>query len=270
MTSFDPYFEQYGQAFGVSPGKLSNVARLESGYNPNAMNDWDSNAQAGTPSGGLMQFIQPTFTGFMGEAQQDSPEVFNKWGAGDWMNPEAQTALAAWAFSQGKGSHWSTYDRAGDTAGPSTATEGESGSGRAPASRGRMAAFSGNPGLMSAMNRRMQRRQAQEAISQSSSGSGGGYFNQDPKASGRDWAWIQKHGGNKFGLTNDPGIGQTYGGGHAAGSRHYSGKAIDWGNAKNTFDQLNKAAQYYQQQPWVNEVLWQSPGHMDHLHVGLA
>ena len=33
----------------------------ESGYNPKAINDWDSNAKKGTPSKGLMQVIQPTF-----------------------------------------------------------------------------------------------------------------------------------------------------------------------------------------------------------------
>jgi len=33
----------------------------ESGGNPNAINLWDSNAKAGTPSKGLMQVIDPTF-----------------------------------------------------------------------------------------------------------------------------------------------------------------------------------------------------------------
>jgi WXG100 family type VII secretion target len=37
------------------------IIEKESGGNPHALNDWDSNAAAGTPSKGLMQCIDPTF-----------------------------------------------------------------------------------------------------------------------------------------------------------------------------------------------------------------
>ena len=37
------------------------IIRHESGGNPNAINNWDSNAARGTPSKGLMQTIDPTF-----------------------------------------------------------------------------------------------------------------------------------------------------------------------------------------------------------------
>ena len=36
----------------------------ESGFNPRAVNDWDSNAKRGTPSKGLMQVIGPTFRAY--------------------------------------------------------------------------------------------------------------------------------------------------------------------------------------------------------------
>lgn len=36
----------------------------ESGYDPNAVNNWDSNAKKGTPSKGLMQLIGPTFNAY--------------------------------------------------------------------------------------------------------------------------------------------------------------------------------------------------------------
>lgn len=42
-----------------------NIAMFESGGDPNAINNWDSNAQAGTPSKGLMQVIDPTFRAYM-------------------------------------------------------------------------------------------------------------------------------------------------------------------------------------------------------------
>jgi hypothetical protein len=40
----------------------------ESGGNPNAINNWDSNAAAGTPSKGLMQVIAPTFAAYRSPA----------------------------------------------------------------------------------------------------------------------------------------------------------------------------------------------------------
>ncbi|MFD9789506.1 transglycosylase SLT domain-containing protein [Streptomyces sp. NPDC059070] len=45
---------------GSYAGILRNIKR-ESGGNPRAVNNWDSNARAGTPSKGLLQIIDPTF-----------------------------------------------------------------------------------------------------------------------------------------------------------------------------------------------------------------
>ena len=45
---------------GTFDGIHRNIMRESSG-NPNAINNWDSNAAAGTPSKGLLQVIQPTF-----------------------------------------------------------------------------------------------------------------------------------------------------------------------------------------------------------------
>jgi hypothetical protein len=44
----------------------------ESGGNPNAVNNWDSNAKAGTPSEGLMQVIGPTFARYHVPGTPDS------------------------------------------------------------------------------------------------------------------------------------------------------------------------------------------------------
>jgi hypothetical protein len=49
------------------PGSYDGVKRnimRESTGNPNAINDWDVNAQAGIPSKGLLQIIDPTFKAF--------------------------------------------------------------------------------------------------------------------------------------------------------------------------------------------------------------
>jgi hypothetical protein len=48
---------------GSYDGIHRNVMR-ESGGNPRAINKWDSNAAAGTPSKGLLQVIDPTFNAF--------------------------------------------------------------------------------------------------------------------------------------------------------------------------------------------------------------
>jgi SLT domain-containing protein len=40
------------------------VSARESGHNPYAQNNWDSNAAKGTPSQGAFQFIEPTFRAY--------------------------------------------------------------------------------------------------------------------------------------------------------------------------------------------------------------
>ncbi|MBT2367461.1 transglycosylase SLT domain-containing protein [Streptomyces sp. ISL-10] len=48
---------------GTYEGLHRNIMRESSG-NPNAQNNWDVNAQNGTPSKGLLQVIQPTFDAY--------------------------------------------------------------------------------------------------------------------------------------------------------------------------------------------------------------
>lgn len=43
---------------------LYTIAKRESGFNPNAVNNWDVNAANGIPSQGLMQVIPPTFNAY--------------------------------------------------------------------------------------------------------------------------------------------------------------------------------------------------------------
>jgi LysM repeat protein len=45
----------------MNPRDIARIIEHESSGNPNAQNNWDSNAAAGHPSIGLMQTIQPTF-----------------------------------------------------------------------------------------------------------------------------------------------------------------------------------------------------------------
>ncbi|MDD7965677.1 transglycosylase SLT domain-containing protein [Actinomycetospora lemnae] len=48
----------------MDPTDIATIIERESGGDPNAVNDWDANADKGTPSQGLMQTIGPTFEAY--------------------------------------------------------------------------------------------------------------------------------------------------------------------------------------------------------------
>lgn len=136
--------------------------------------------------------------------------------------------------------------------------------------------FAEDPDMAESMGQRMQRAATRHA------GGGHSFYGSkayDPNV-GYGWEdaprlegetvqeWISRVGGEKFGLQHDPGIGQLYGGQHSAGSLHYDHRAADWGNARNNPAVLTQAANYFRGIPGVSEVIWQAPGHYDHLHVG--
>jgi len=97
--------------YGVKPALLLKIAELESNFRPDAANGWDSNARKGTPSKGVMQFIEPTFKSMAPKARKANPEAW-KGVPMDWMDPRAQALTAAWAIKTNQGSHWATYGRA--------------------------------------------------------------------------------------------------------------------------------------------------------------
>jgi hypothetical protein len=84
------------------------------------------------------------------------------------------------------------------------------------------------------------------------------------------WQYLQRVASTKFGLRNDPGNSQTTGGRHAAGSPHYDGRAIDFGDARNTKAQLDAWAKYARENfdaLGLERVIWQQPGHFNHVDV---
>lgn len=121
-------------AYGAKPDGLLRVAQAESTLNPNAANDWDSNAKAGIPSKGLFQFIEPTFNSMSQQAMRANPSAWTGVSR-QWMDPTAQALTAAWAFTNGQGSHWATYGQYGRggsfmTNGPGTVLVGDNPGGR--------------------------------------------------------------------------------------------------------------------------------------------
>lgn len=88
--------------------EMMRVAKRESNYTANAVNNWDSNARAGIPSRGMFQMIDPSF------------RTYAKAGYGNPLNPTHQ-AISAMRYIVGKwvpimGSWRSAFKRAGDYA----------------------------------------------------------------------------------------------------------------------------------------------------------
>lgn len=103
--------------YGVDPGIVDNIARLESGYRADALNDWDVNAKNGTPSFGAFQYIAPTFHSFAPKARAANPNAWKHFDQLNWKDPRQQALTTAWAIKNNLGSHWATYDRARQAAG---------------------------------------------------------------------------------------------------------------------------------------------------------
>lgn len=66
VSYWAPLIEQAKSLVGVdySTAAIEGLMSTESGGDPNAINNYDSNAAQGTPSKGLMQVIQPTFDAY--------------------------------------------------------------------------------------------------------------------------------------------------------------------------------------------------------------
>jgi SLT domain-containing protein len=72
------------------------MAMFESAGDPHAINKWDSNWEAGTPSKGLMQVIDPTFA------------RYHVTGHGDIWNPVDNVAAASNYIASRYGDPWNT------------------------------------------------------------------------------------------------------------------------------------------------------------------
>lgn len=109
--NLDKFFNFAAAQYGYDPNVIREVARLESGFNPKAVNNSGINAKNGTPPRGMFQFIDPTFKAFSRQAKQANPAAWKNipTNSNDWR---AQALTFAWAAKNGKGGHWATFDRA--------------------------------------------------------------------------------------------------------------------------------------------------------------
>ncbi|MCW2972520.1 MAG: peptidase [Thermoleophilia bacterium] len=110
----DTFISTAAAAYGADANVLSGIARLESGYDTTDIaNDWDINAQNGTPSKGMFQFIEPTFNELAPAARAANPDAWGALGDLSWTDWRQQALTTSWAITNGYGSRWATYAAAG-------------------------------------------------------------------------------------------------------------------------------------------------------------
>jgi SLT domain-containing protein len=142
VESWRPLALEAMAAGGLDPSQIDAFLALmqaESGGDPNAINNWDSNAAAGTPSIGLMQVIQPTF------------DAHNVTG-GDIHDPYANMAASAAYIKSRYGGQvpGSPYASGTNSATPGWHLVGENGPELVGLNGAEMAEFSGGQSVMSA------------------------------------------------------------------------------------------------------------------------
>lgn len=329
--------DQAASAYGTNPALLRAVNQREQGGTYNfVVNDWDSNAKRGTPSGGPFQFIKPTFDAYAKQARAANPGAWRGVKL-DWKDPKAQALAASWAFANGKGSAWSTYKKAlADAGGKAGGAKGSSSLGMGaelpglPSSDTTVSSYAARiAGLQSARDRlgvsedevkgfwdedgpakpkgvdlrgrtaslasqraatsaALRPPEAMPSADQRAGQDHGSEVTGAPKGGG--YLDIYDFANSKFGLRIDSGdphrSNQTTGGNHTDGSLHYAGRAVDFGDAKNSPEKLRALAAWARRNaPRIKE-LYYSPlgwhikngkvikgagasGHDNHLHIAL-
>jgi hypothetical protein len=112
-SKIDPFIASAAKAYGADASVLSKIAKLESSYKWDAVNNWDSNAKKGTPSKGMFQFIKPTFDDYAKKAKAANPKAWEGLGDLDWMDWRQQALATSWAITHGHGQAWATFMQAG-------------------------------------------------------------------------------------------------------------------------------------------------------------
>lgn len=302
-TSGNPWHAQVAQAaaaYGTNQKLLQGInQREQSGTSNFVVNDWDSNAQRGTPSGGPFQFIEPTFNAYARQAKQANPAAWRGVQVA-WRNPYAQALAASWALANGKGKAWTTYSQALADAGGKV--KGAAQTTQAPSSAA--ATTIGGGGFTSKQaeamrlvfgkNKNMMR--IVDLVEQSAAETGAAEARAEPVGGGKQTAVavadagsntyqnILRLGQQRFGLRID-GQNQTTGGAHEADSFHYDGRAVDFGDAKNSPAKLRRFAAWARANaPHIKEFYYDPlgwhikngkvikgafGGHGDHVHIAM-
>lgn len=254
MANWTSYINQAASRYNLDPSLLHNVIMAESGGNP----------QARSPAGalGLMQLMPSTASG-LGVKNPFDPYQ-NIMGGAKYLSDQikrfgsVESALAAYNAGPGAVEKYGGVPPYAETqayvkkilggqpstgsgvAGPISYGGGPDTAGfRAEASKVSRI-FSDNPVKLAYYLDQAKQRYLSNVPSEASQTLSNGFVGgvSTYPTSGRDYRWLQRLGQTKFGLRNDPGTSQTTGGRHAAGSYHYQGRAVDFGSARNSPQQL--------------------------------
>ena len=103
------YLRSVASSVGVNGDLLVEIARLEFGLRPDAVNSRNPSLAANKVPRGMFQYIGTTWDSFNAKARRDLPQLFAGLGAPSHMDWRQQAVTTAWALREGLGSHWSTY-----------------------------------------------------------------------------------------------------------------------------------------------------------------
>ncbi len=284
---------QAAQAHGIDPDIFIRQIEAESGFNPNAV----------SPAGaqGISQIMPATAQGWNVDpmnpraALYASAKAMSKYikSYGGWRN-----ALVAYNAGPGRVgkplySETSNYiDKILGGADPKVSTAAAA-TGPSPAGSNAPEGDSRRERLMSYIFKDSPFEDTIKRLieGENSSGSDGGSSPQPARGGGggggkqgklKNWRDLQKLG-RKYGLEIQ-GVNQTTSGKHASNSPHYSGKAIDFGDANNSRQEFEALANYLKQNPHLVNNMIYNPlgwgilngkvvegaswgGHDDHMHI---
>jgi len=112
INKIKAYINVAAGVYGTNAKVLTNIAQRESTFNASAVNHTDSNAQKGTPSQGMFQYIKSTFNSFAPQAKAANPKAWQNLGPLEWMDWRQQALTTAWAIEHGHSGDWSTFGAA--------------------------------------------------------------------------------------------------------------------------------------------------------------
>lgn len=295
-------------AYGTNPKLLDAInQREQSGTSNFVINDWDSNAAAGIPSGGPFQFIKPTFDAYARQARKANPAAWRGVEL-EWRNPYAQALAASWAIRNGKGKAWATFGDALQDAGgqlrgvqrtPTAATPGGASTlatpsvGMDPRKAAAVTTVFGrgsNPRMRALLERAIAQQSTSASNATGASSSPTGAVDSTPvgpvgAGPGSSWKslrdWTVKYAG-----ADVQGDFQTTGGRHNPDGNHPKGLAIDLGDATVKRAQFNRIAAFAKKHPHLFTELYFNPlgwgikngkvikgltvaGHDDHMHLAV-
>lgn len=299
--SYDAFLRRAAAAYGFDADVLRYVHQRENGGRvTHDYNNWDSNAQRGTPSAGPFQFIKPTFDAYSKQARAANPAAWRGIPR-KWENPHAQALAAAWAMANGKGSAWTTYEAAKNDAGGVQKTAVHPGqasfmstvdetytppaptvdAASDPKTQVLEFIFKDSPFAGMATARYTPTRLSAIPVTPTAP-TAVGAAGRGPDVQTGEGVPARRKGetGQKYldriltaryGFRHDPGNGQTTGGSHQ-GRGHYDGRATDFGDAKNPPAKLQQAEDWLEanaQALGIRIALYGAgeEGHGDHLHA---